>query len=144
MKISKIIILVLCVLTVVISCDKKPFYKEAPFDGSNVVIDAKTMKEGAAEFYSLVLDGRRINFFLLMINGNIDSYFDACLECYPKKLGFRVDGRHIVCKACNVGYPVEELKKGIGSCYPIQIKGTVKDGKYIIKKDDIKAGKAYF
>ncbi len=142
MKIYRILFLLLCVLTIVLSCDKKSSYREAPFDGSSVLIDVKNMKEGTAEFYSLVLDGKRINFFLLVMNGNINSFFDACLECYPKKLGFRVDGRYVVCKACNVRYPLDELR--MGGCYPIHLKGSIKDGKYIITREALKAGRDYF
>lgn len=142
MKVSKILVPMICILTIVLSCDKKPSYKQAPFDGSSVVIDVRNMKEGTAEFYSLVLDGKRINFFLLKIKGTIHSFFDACLECYPRKLGFRIDGRYAVCRACNVRYPIDELR--IGGCYPIRLKGSIEDGRYIIAKEDLKAGYDYF
>lgn len=75
------------------------------------------------------------------IDGKILSFFDACERCYPKKLGYRFDNASIVCRACNIRFPLSEVEKGIGSCAPIKLGGYVKDGKYFIPVSNIE-GKA--
>ncbi len=127
------------------ACNRIPLYKEAPLNrDGDIAIGMKTLKEKVPEFYTFDLDGQRINFFVVGINGNVQSYFDACAMCYPEKLGYRVEGKEIVCRACNLRYTADELKTGKGSCHPIPLPGQIKNGFYIINKDAIKTGAKYF
>ncbi len=127
------------------SCNRIPAYKEAPLNGAgNIAVNIKTLGEKVPQFYTCVLAGRRIDFFLVKVNGAVQSYFDACAMCYPKKLGYRVEGNEIVCKACNLRYTAEELKTGKGSCHPIPLPGRTENGFYIITKDAVKTGLKYF
>lgn len=127
------------------SCNRSPGYEEAPLNGSgDIAIDIKTLAEKVPQFYAYVFNGRRINFFLVRINGDVESYFDACAMCYPKKMGYRVEGGEIICRACNLRYAIEELRTGKGSCHPIALPGRTENGFYIITKGDIKAGWGYF
>ncbi len=127
------------------SCNRMPAYGKAPLDGrGDVAIDVKTLRRKVPVFYSFELGGRRIDFFLIKVNGDIRSYFDACAMCYPKKLGYRIEGGNIVCRACNLTYTADELKTGKGSCHPIALEGHVEKGFYIITKGAIKAGANYF
>lgn len=97
------------------SCNRKPGYRSAPFNGRDVVISMKTLREKIPEFYTMVLDGKKINFFLVKINGDVQSYFDACPMCYQKRVGCRVEGEKIVCRACNLRYSIYDLKTGNGN-----------------------------
>lgn len=126
------------------SCSGGPKHGDAPFDGKRVSSNAASLVEGVPEFYSVTIDGRRISFFIVKVRGEVQSYFDACLGCFPKKLGFRVDGNHIVCRACNIRYPLEELKTGVGSCYPIRLTGKTEEGMYHITREALKEGWNYF
>lgn len=126
------------------SCTCGPKYREAPFDGNMVSFNAASLAEGVPEFYSVTIDGRRIGFFIVKVQGEVQSYFDACLGCYPKKLGFRVDGNHVICRSCNIRYPIEELKTGVGSCYPIRLAGKTENGVYRITREALKEGGNYF
>jgi hypothetical protein len=47
------------------------------------------------------------------------SFLDACLSCYPRKLGYKYTDGYVVCRACDTTYSVFKLEKGIGGCYPI-------------------------
>lgn len=133
-----------CGVILVLSCKKGTSYKEPHFDGTNYVIDISMLQESQPEFYAPSINNKRVCFFLIRVHGEVQSYFNACRECYPKKLGFYLDNGYIACKSCNVKYPVEALKDGMGSCYPIRLKGSVIDNRYIITRDAMMAGVKYF
>lgn len=131
-------------ILLLVSCAKKPVYPEAPVSGEAIVIDIKDLKEMLPVFYSLHYKDKRIDFFVVKVNEEVQSYFDACAKCYPQKLGYRTDGEYVVCKACNVRYSIDSLKSGIGSCYPIVLRGKVEGDRYIIDKKDAMEGERFF
>ena len=126
------------------ACSKKPVYPEAPFDGSSIMIELAALTENEPAFFTFFSNNLGINFFLLKRNGNIESYFDACGKCYPRKLGFRLADDRVVCRACDVSYRLDDLKDGIGSCYPIKLKGRVEGKIFVIDRKDILEGKRFF
>lgn len=124
------------------SCAKQPDYPEPERTGPDVVINISSLKAATPEFFTYHhAKGININFFVINIDGKISSYFDACERCYPKKLGYRFDDGNVVCRACDIRFPLSEVEKGIGSCAPIKLEGYVKDGKYFIPVSNIE-GKA--
>ncbi len=141
MRTTIIFLLTILILT---SCAKKPIYPDAPVSGELIIIDIKTLKGASPVFYSLRHKDKKIDFFVVKTNGEVQSYFDACAKCYPERLGYRVDGQHVVCKKCDVRYSIESLKTGIGSCYPIILKGKTEGDKYIIDKKSVIEGEKYF
>jgi uncharacterized membrane protein len=126
------------------SCSQRPLYAEASFDGKQARIPLAGMEPGRPVFYSIVLDGKRINYFIVKTEGDVGSYLDACAKCYPKKLGYRLEGDQLVCRACGVRYATDDLKEGIGSCYPIKLEGRVEGGSYVIDRKALEAGERYF
>ena len=126
------------------SCNNQSSFKQISLDGSIAEVDTKSLIDNQPEFYTVTLDGRKINFFVVMVNGEVQSYFNVCLTCYPKKLGFRFKDGGVICRTCNVSYPVDSLKDGIGNCYPIKLKGLRENDKYVISKEDLRAGWKYF
>jgi uncharacterized membrane protein len=140
----KYVIVLLCAVFLFSACSKKPVYPEAPFDGNNIRIELSAIPEKKPVFFTYSAGGEKINFFLLRRDGKIESYFDACGKCYPQKLGFKLEGDHVVCRACNVRYHIDDLKEGIGSCYPIRLKGRVEGNTFVIEKNDILKGKQLF
>ena len=124
------------------SCAKQPVYSEPERIGSDVVINISSLKPTVPVFFTYHYNkSRNINFFVINIDGKILSFFDACERCYPKKLGYRFDDGSVVCRACDIRFPLSEIEKGIGSCSPIKLEGHVKDGKYFIPVSNIE-GKA--
>jgi len=140
----KRIIVGLALVLLFSSCSKKPVYPEAPFDGSSIRIGLADIPEQKPVFFTFSADARGINFFLLKTKGNVESYFDACGKCYPRKLGFRCEGERVLCRACDVSYHLDDLKDGIGSCYPIKLKGRVEGNAFVIDKQDILKGEKFF
>lgn len=138
-RISHIIFLVVLFFA---SCAKQADYPEPERTGSDVVINISFLKPATPEFFTYHYNkSRNINFFVINIDGKIFSFFDACERCYPKKLGYRFDNGNVVCRACNIRFPVSEVEKGLGSCAPIKLEGHVKNGKYFIPISNIE-GKA--
>jgi uncharacterized membrane protein len=139
----RIIASILCVL-ILIACSKRPSYPEAPLSGETIAIDIKVLKGESPVFYSFPHKDKKINFFVVKIGNEIQSYFDACAKCYTDRLGYVVDGKFVVCKKCNVRYHLDSLKTGIGSCYPIILKGKIVGNKYIIDKKNVIEGEKFF
>jgi len=140
----KLICLLLGLVPLFSACAIKPVYPEAPSDSTSIKIALADIPEKMPRFFTYTADTRRINFLLLRRNGEIESYFDACGKCYQQKLGFRVENERVVCRACDVSYHLEDLKEGIGSCYPIKLEDRVKGDTYVIGKNDILKGKKFF
>jgi len=123
---------------------KGPSYIAAPFNGYTSEIDVSTLMPKQPRFYSLSIDSKKISFFLIKVNGEIQSYFNACRECYPKKLGFSFEEGYMKCRSCNERWPLESLRDGIGGCYPIPLKGVLKGDKYVIPREALVEGMKFF
>ncbi len=136
------IFVILCVLT--FSCQSRSGYSKAPVEGDFVVIDTDSLKDSKPEFFSIKFGRKTVSFFVLKIGDRIESYLDACMKCYPHKKGFRVDGFYLVCRWCNERYPLDQLKRGFGSCYPIPLKGYLKGNLYKIKLNVLKKAAKFF
>lgn len=139
MRVAFIFIVIALVLG---GCAKKPSYPEAPVSGELIRLDIPDSP--GPVFYSYTHEGRRIDFFLVKVNGRVESYLDACRKCYPKKLGYRPDGGRVLCRACGIRFPLDKLREGEGSCQPIALKGRLAGDSYVIEKKDIISGTAYF
>lgn len=124
-------------LLLLISCSRQPVYPVPAIEGSDIVIDAGTLGPDIPKFYTYHYRGKNINFFVIKINGEILSFLDACINCYPAKLGYRFDSGYIICKRCNVKYSVSEVEKGFGGCFPICISGHLREGKYRIPVSEL-------
>jgi len=134
----------LSLILLICSCSKKPVYPEALFDGMNIRIELKNMPDKKPVFFTFRSGKKGINYFVLRLDGNVQSYFDACSRCYPKKLGYKLDKEQVICRECDITYNVNDLKDGIGSCYPLKLKGRIEGGIYIIEKNSILEGEKYF
>jgi hypothetical protein len=124
------------------ACSEKAPYQEAHVSGGAVRLGIPA-DEGPV-FYSFTHGGKRIDFFLVKVDGRVESYFDACRKCYPRKLGYRPDGGEVLCRACGMRFPLDELREGVGSCHPIALQGRLSGGAYVIEKGEIAKGAAYF
>ncbi|MBI5639980.1 MAG: DUF2318 domain-containing protein [Nitrospirae bacterium] len=131
-------------LILVSACSKMPSYPQAPFDGKSVSIDIRKLGENKPVFYTFLSGQKKINYFVVRLDNSVQSYFDACAKCFPKRLGYRLDGQEVYCMACDVRYSIHELKDGLGSCYPIKLDGRAEGDLYIINKQSLLQGGKYF
>jgi uncharacterized membrane protein len=133
-----------CLICILSSCSGEPSYTQAPFNGYTSEIDVSVLVPKQPRFYSLSFEKKKISFFLVKVNGEVQAYFNACRECYPKKMGFRLEYGHIKCRSCNEWFPIESLRQGIGSCYPIPLKGDLKGDRYVITRETLLEGVKFF
>lgn len=132
------------ILGVMTACTPQAGYPPPPVSGTEVVIDVKQLKPETPLYFSHKKDGKSIDFFVLMVGEKVQSFFDACVTCYPKKRGYRDDGGTVVCRACNQRFPVSSLEKGMGGCYPIKLPGDREGGNYRIPLAKIEEGAKWF
>ena len=127
-----------------LACSKQPRYPEPPVSGGEIAIAITSLPLEVPQFYTIHYRGSNISFFVLRLNSEIRSFFDACVTCYPKKLGYAAEDGKVICRACSTSYSVYALDKGIGGCYPIQIHGRTEGGMYKIPLATITAEAAKF
>ncbi|NOX19784.1 MAG: DUF2318 domain-containing protein [Nitrospirae bacterium] len=139
-----IVLISVCIIILVTSCQGKPAYEPVEVKKGYVIIDITGLKDSEPSFYSVKLNKKRIDFFLLRLGKDIESYLDACMKCYPNKKGFRADGFYLICKYCNERYPLDSLQKGIGSCYPIPLKGYLEGKLYKIDIKTLEKAEKFF
>jgi uncharacterized membrane protein len=135
-----------CLLGVLASlgaCSKQTRYPAAPIEGDSVVIQLAPIPPEVPQFYSYRSQGKEIHFFIIRMHNRVLSFLDACLSCYPRKLGYASKDGSVVCRACDTTYSIYTLEKGLGGCFPIKIEGKQEDGKYVIARSalDRHAGK---
>jgi uncharacterized membrane protein len=114
------------------ACSREQRYAAPPIDGDNVSIQVASLPPEIPQFYSYRTKGKSVDFFVLRLQDRVLSFLDACLSCYPRKLGYGSKDGFVVCRACRTTYSVYKLEKGIGGCYPIQITGSREKGNYLI------------
>lgn len=126
------------------ACTHQPVHPSPAVSGRDAVIDISTLKHEIPQFYTYQFQGKNISFFVLRLNDKVASFFDACVTCYPHKLGYEYDDGSVVCRACNMRFSVYKLEKGLGGCYPIKLEGRIEKGKYLIPLSSIEAGAGKF
>lgn len=145
MKITSFFIFI---VVLYMSCSRMPVYQEVHYFNNHVQIEILHLPVNEPVFFTIHPHGNSkkvaINFFVLRSATDIQSYFDACARCYPKKMGYRYRDSHIFCRACDISYHIYDLKDGIGSCYPIKLKGYIKDNYYVIELQHVLEGEKYF
>ncbi len=137
---NRIRLFLLVVLTAALTaCSQQPVHPSPAVSGRDAVIEISTLKDEVPQFFTYHYQGRNISFFVLRLNDKVASFFDACVSCYPHKLGYKYDDGSVVCRACNMRFSVYKLEKGLGGCYPIKLEGRIENGKYLIPLASLEA-----
>ncbi len=126
------------------SCSSRPVYNAPKLKGAMVVVDALGLKDARPEFYTVSFKDGRVSFFVLRLGDLVKAYLDACMKCYPRKMGYRVNGFYLQCSFCNVSYPIDSLETGVGSCFPVPLKGELRSKEYVIPLKELKDALRYF
>jgi len=115
------LLLLLAFLCAFPACSRDKHYPVLRPEGGEVRIDLSAVGEAAPAFYSIEMDGDRVDIFVVRTEGTVKVYLDACRECFPAKRGFEGSAGYVRCKSCNEIYPVEKLDSGLGSCAPVPV-----------------------
>lgn len=137
-------LIILFFTALLISCSSRQSYNDATISEGAVVIDVTSLEEVTPQFFSVRVKDTGVNFILLKLRGSIESYLDACAKCYPYKMGYALEGFYLRCRYCNKRYPLDSLKTGIGSCYPLPLKGELRGEKYYISLEELEKAVQYF
>ncbi len=131
-NVSSTILLLFCLLITLVSCSRQAVYPGPDVSETNIVIDLSVLQPELPKFYTCTFQGKKINFFTILLNSKAVSFLDACTSCYPQKRGYKYQNGTVVCKDCDMTFSVYKLEKGLGGCYPIKIEGRTDKGKYFI------------
>jgi len=122
------------ILASIAACSRQPKYAAAPVEGGNIVINTAPLALDVPHYFSYATQGKHVDFFVIRMHDRILSFLDACITCFPQKLGYRHEEGSVVCRACGTRYSIFKLEKGIGGCYPIKVEGKQVNGAYLIAR----------
>ena len=124
--------ILLFALFLVFACNSQPRYAAPAKIGADVAVDETSLQFEIPRFFTYRYDGKNISFFVIRMKSGIQSYLDACTNCYPHKMGYHFANGAVECRFCGQNFSVSKLQKGLGGCYPIAIGGRVEKGQYLI------------
>jgi len=116
------------------SCSRQPKYAAPPVEGGNIVISIAPLPLNVPQYFTYPTQGKHVDFFVIRMHDRVLSFLDACITCYPQKLGYRYEEGSVVCRACDTRYSIYKLEKGIGGCFPIKVEGKQVNGAYLIAR----------
>ena len=106
---------------------------------------AADFADGVAHDFTFMVDGRPVEFFVIQDkDGVIRAAYDACDVCYRAKLGYRQDGRVMVCNNCGNHFPIEQINMVRGGCNPAPLERRLDGDDLVIGAADLAAGLSYF
>lgn len=110
-----------------------------------VSIPIADVNDGQAHFYSYQGQTGKIPFFVIKgKDGTLRAAFDACDVCYKEKKGYEQKGDQMICKNCNMAFPVAKIGSVSGGCNPSPLKTTQNGATLEIASGDLEVGARYF
>ena len=134
-------------LLLVIGCTQKPpEHPNVAPEGNMIKLSLRDVNDGNVHFFTYRFEGKKINFLIRTDGrGKLHAHYDACYSCYKYKMGFKVEGREIVCIACRLRYNLDdEFWDFVGPCAPIPLRSKVRGDFLVIRLGDIQRGKRFF
>lgn len=129
-----LIVVTVLALTVGSACSRQPVYAPPVVQGTDAAVAVSGLTPDVPQFFTLRSQGRNISFFVIRMEGKINSFLDACASCYQHKRGYRFDQKDsvVTCRYCDMRFSTYKLEKGLGGCYPIKIEGRIHNETYFI------------
>lgn len=98
-------------------------------------LDAAPLADQKLHFYAVTLDGRAVRFFAVESSDRIVTCVDGCEICGD--IGYFEDGASVVCRNCTS--PIVKSSLGrMGGCNPIPVPSERRDGRLIVREDDLR------
>lgn len=117
---------------IVLSCTQRTEYPPPVIDRMNAAIEMHTLRRDEPVFFGYRLGDKTIRFFIISTKTGPMAFLDACAACYPRKLGYEFRDGVFTCRACGVAYSATEIQTGMGSCYPIRLKGSLRGDVFLL------------
>lgn len=104
-----------------------------------------TLDDGLAHFYTLMVQGRPVEFFVLKDeSGTVRAALNACDVCYPAKKGYHQEGNDMVCNNCGRRFPINQIGLIRGGCNPSPLNPAVDGSSVVIQESELTAGFSMF
>lgn len=133
------------VLVSIFACGKKPRGEELAPRGGKFIINTAGFEKGTVRFFRHHFHDKDIVFLVARSeDGGYKTAFDACITCYPHRMGYRSEKGCVVCIYCNTAFKIESLDTGVGNCVPIKIPSSAKGETIVISQGDVEAGSKWF
>lgn len=110
-----------------------------------VHVPRSSLVEGRAHFFLYRNGSKEVPFFVLYRPD--DSYgaaIDACSACYRARLGFRQDGRRIICNNCDMAFRPEDIGVRNGGCNPVPLETALTESDLVLKAAELEKAGKYF
>lgn len=118
---------------------------EVTSENGEVRIRSENVQDGNAHFFAYKAGAKTITFFVMKAaDGSIRTALDACVACNHAKLGYRQEGKAVVCNNCGMGFSPEDIGRQTGGCSPIPVQKTTDGRMIVLKARDLEAGVQYF
>lgn len=119
--------------------------KSVASSSGKVSIPVADLNDSQAHFYSYKGQDGKIPFFVIKgKDGTLRAAFDACDVCYKEKKGYEQKGEQMICKNCNMAFPVAKIGTVSGGCNPSPLKSTQNGATLEIATSDLEGGAHYF
>lgn len=119
--------------------------KSVTASAGKVSIPVADLNDGQAHFYIFKGQTGKIPFFVIKgKDGALRAAFDACDVCYKERKGYEQKGEQMICKNCNMAFPVAKIGTVSGGCNPSPLRTTQNGATLEIGVDDLEAGARYF
>lgn len=110
-----------------------------------VHVPLSSLVEGKAHFYLYRYGRTEVPFFVLRRHDDsFGAAIDACNACYRARLGFRQDGRRIICNDCGMAFRPEDIGVITGGCNPIPLETALTGRDLVLKATELEKARKYF
>jgi len=127
------------------ACSNKNKGEELVPAGGRFEINVSRLEKGGARFFRHRFKDKNIVFMVARAgNGELKAAFDACITCYPHRMGYMSEKGCVICRYCDTSFSIENIDTGVGNCVPIKIPSRLEGENLVISQSDIEAGAKWF
>ena len=127
------------------ACGEKSKGEPVTPSGDVFTFDLRKIGKNEVKFFYYVYKDRAIKFLVARSeSGEVKTAFDACITCYPHKMGYRQEKDCVVCIFCNTAFRIGVLDQGVGNCVPIKIPHSIEGDTLRISLKEIEEGYKWF
>ncbi len=120
-------------------------YPLVQVDNGAVRLPVSTLDDHQAHFYTLMVQGRPVEFFVLKDkDGVVRAAFNACDVCFPAKKGYHQEGDEMVCNNCGRRFPINQIGLIRGGCNPSPLTPAVDGSTVVIQESELANGLSLF